>query len=249
MKNCRGKMHFCGAAAFIFAAGLALAAPAADGARLTSGAAAMPADLLGGTTLDFEKTTARAMAVKAGTPDKAEIRLSPGTWMDATFFLSEEQPAVMTLIIKGKPKHKEEFRTIHKEDVRLRSRGDNQMRLELELPAGVDLSDVADGRILSSRPVAGGVHYDIAMIADYNWTFTMRYGENENFNWWRSMGFLLRTSLKAGAVPGEAKAWMSWRASASRTSRPSASRSRRRFLPSRGSSRSSISDAPRAAST
>ncbi len=209
-KTDEGKMPFCGAAVFVLAAGLALAAQASDG-RLTSGGGGMPADLLGGTALDFEKTTVRAMAVKEGTPDKAEIRLSPGTWIDGTFFLSEAQPAVMTLVIKGKPKHKEEFRAIHGEDVRLRSRGDFQMRLELEIPAGVELSDLADGRVLSTRPVPGGVHYDIAMIADYNWTFTMQYGESEDFNWWRCMGFLLRTPLKAGAVPGEAKAWMSWK--------------------------------------
>ena len=171
----------------------------------------MPSDLRGGTCVDFAKTTARAMSVKAGTSDKAEIRLSPGAWVDGTYFLSEGQPSVLAFIIKGKPKYKDEFQSIHREDAKLRLSNVYQMRVELELPSGVELADVSDGQILSSKAIEGGTHYNIAMIPDFNWTFTMQYGVSEDFNWWRRLGFLLRPTVRAGSELRGARAWMSWK--------------------------------------
>ena len=172
-------------------------------------AAPMPADLMGGTELDFAVTTKRAMELAAGTKDKAEIRLAPGGWVDGRFVLSEGQVGLVTLVIKGKSDHWNEFQEIEKTDRRLRAQKvpEYRMTLELDFPAGVELVDVADGQVLKAEKTSAGTHYALAMSADFDMTFSRLKDE---FNWWRSMGLLVSSSAKSGAELPGARAWMSW---------------------------------------
>lgn len=177
------------------------------------GARPMPEDLWGGTELDFAKTTLRAMETKKGTDDKAEIRLSPGSWVDGTYHLTQNQVSLLTFVIKGKPEHREEFRVIEKEDVALRNQAkpDYQMLVELDLPDGVELIDVSAGQLVASEKTSGGTHCRFAMAREFDWTFTMPFAISDQFNWWRSMGFLFTTKVRPGTELGDACVWMSWK--------------------------------------
>ena len=181
---------------------------------LTALALAVPADLVGGSTIDFEAASARRFGRPAAPmAEKAKLTLSPGGHVDGQFVLSEDQPCLLCLIMKGNGKYVRYFEELEKEDRASRRKPVPEYKLlvEMDFPPEVALTDVADGRILSSEKTADGTHYRCAMIADFDMGLSRIPND---YNWWRRMGFLIRTQAKAGTTIGDGRVRLTWKGEA-----------------------------------
>ena len=120
---------------------------------------AVPAEIVGGSTIDFEAASARRFGKPAAPmTEKAKLTLSPGGHVDGQFVLSEDQPCLMCLIMKGNGKYTSYFEALEKEDraSRLKRKPEYKLLVEMDFPPEVALTDVADGQVLSSEKTADG---------------------------------------------------------------------------------------------
>ena len=175
---------------------------------------AVPAEIVGGSTIDFEAASARRFG-KPAQPmaEKAKLTLSPGGHVDGQFVLSEDQPCLMCLIMKGNGKYASYFEALEKEDRASRRKPvpEHKLLVEMDFPPEVALTDVADGQVLSSEKTADGTHYRCAMIADFDMGLSRIPND---YNWWRRMGFQIRTRAKAGTELGEGRVRLTWKGEA-----------------------------------
>ena len=175
---------------------------------------AVPAEIVGGSTIDFEAASARRFGKPAAPmAEKAKLTLSPGGHVDGQFVLSEDQPCLMCLIMKGNGKYASYFEALEKEDRASRRKPvpEHKLLVEMDFPPEVALTDVADGQVLSSEKTADGTHYKCAMIADFDMGLSRIPND---YNWWRRMGFQIRTRAKAGTELGEGRVRLTWKGEA-----------------------------------
>ena len=157
--------------------------------------------------VDFQAASdARFASPRAEVPEKVELRLSPGAWLDGSFVMSRGQPALMCLLMKGKGKFKAEFEELERQDRAARRAKPPEFRLlfEFDLPEGVTMLDVADGEMLSCERTPTGTHCKCAMIADFDMGLSRI---PDDFNWWRKLGFLVSADAPVAA---EAKVCLTW---------------------------------------
>lgn len=170
-------------------------------------AGAPPESLWTASDVDFQAASdARFASPRVETPEKIEIRLSPGAWLDGSFVLSRGQPAIMCLLMKGKGKYKDDLAELERQD-RASRRGKQpayRLLFEFDLPEGVSMVDVADGEILSCERTPSGTHCKCVMIADFDMGLSRI---PDDFNWWRRLGFLVSADTP---VQAEAKAYVTW---------------------------------------
>ena len=106
-------------------------------------AGAPPESLWTASDVDFQAASdARFASPRVETPEKIEIRLSPGAWLDGSFVLSRGQPAIMCLLMKGKGKYKDDLAELERQD-RASRRGKQpayRLLFEFDLPEGVSIA-------------------------------------------------------------------------------------------------------------
>ena len=170
-------------------------------------AGAPPESLWLASEVDFQAASdARFASSRAETPEKVDIRLSPGAWLDGSFVMSRGQPALMCLLMKGRGKFKAEFEEIERLDRASRRAKPpvNRLLFEFDLPDGVSMLDVADGELLSAERTPAGTHCKCAMIADFDMGLSRI---PDDYNWWRKLVFLISADAPVSA---EAKAYVTW---------------------------------------
>jgi len=124
-----------------------------------------------------------ASDMRFGSPAQAvtepiELRLSPGAWIDRAFCLSQGQHAVMTFVAKANRACQDDLATWEKQE----------MRLVFDLPKGVTLEAVSQGKIASTRATAGGTHVECVLDPDEARIICRQF---DDFYWWRRLGYLV----------------------------------------------------------